>query len=124
MSFMDCVMLHLQTVFADDAAEQEHYFISNVLKKPQCVPVRYFFQRLEQLNSYLSHLPSMKDSPQATANTRKITAYDEAELACLALRMCRETWQDQYNLTQDSVTPQSMRKLLANLETTSKILRK
>ena len=53
MSFMDCVMLHLQKVFANGAAEQEHYYISNALKKPQHVPVRYFFQQLEQLNSYL-----------------------------------------------------------------------
>ena len=121
-SFMDCVTLHLQTVFSDDAAEQERYYISNVLKKPQRVPVRYFFQRLEQLNSYLSHLPSTYDSPRATANTREITAYDEAELACLALRMCPESWQDQYNLTQDSVTPQSMRKLLAVLKTIEKMM--
>ena len=121
-SFMDCVTLHLQTVFSDDAAEQERYYISNVLKKPQRVPVRYFFQRLEQLNSYLSHLPSTYDSPRATANTREITAYDEAELACLALRMCPESWQDQYNLTQDSVTPQSMRKLLAVLENIEKMM--
>ena len=44
LSFMDSVMLHLQMVFAENAAEQEWYYISNVLKKPQCVPVRYFFQ--------------------------------------------------------------------------------
>ncbi len=27
LSFMDCVMLHLQTVFAEDAVEQEWYYI-------------------------------------------------------------------------------------------------
>ena len=47
LSFMDCVTLHLQTVFTKDAVEQEWYYISNVLKKPQCIPVRYFFQQLE-----------------------------------------------------------------------------
>ena len=74
-------------MFAEDAAERERYYISNVLKKPQRVPVRYFFQRLEQLNGYLSHLPSSYNSQRATANTREVKSYDEAELASLALRM-------------------------------------
>ncbi len=33
-SFEDCVMLHLLTVFPNKAAEQERYYITNVLKKP------------------------------------------------------------------------------------------
>jgi hypothetical protein len=123
MSFMDCVMLHLQMVFADDTAEKECYYISsNVLKKPQHVPVRYFFQRLEQLNGYLLHLPSTHDSPRVNVNTREIKSYDKAELACLALRMCPETWQDQHDLMQDSVVPQSMRKLLTVLKTIKKMM--
>ena len=69
-SFMDSVTLHLQTVFAEDAAEREWYYISNVLKKPQRVPVRYFFQQLEQLNGYLLHLPSLYNSQRATTNTQ------------------------------------------------------
>jgi hypothetical protein len=36
-SFNDCVMFHLLTAFPFNAAEQEKYYISNVLKKPQCV---------------------------------------------------------------------------------------
>ena len=71
MSFMDCVTLHLQMVFAEDAVEKERYYISNVLKKHQRIPVRYFFQRLEQLNSYLTYLPSTFNSPWVTANTAK-----------------------------------------------------
>ena len=37
--------------------------------------------------------------------------------------MCPETWQDQYDLTQDSVTPQSMRKLLAILKNIEKMMK-
>ena len=48
-------------------------------------------------------------------------AYDEAELASLLLRMCPESWQDQYNLTQDSL-PQSIRKLLGVLENVEKVV--
>jgi hypothetical protein len=33
-SFDDCVTFHLLTVFLNNAAEQEKYYLSNVLKKP------------------------------------------------------------------------------------------
>ncbi len=41
-SFHECVMFHLLTAFPINAAEQEKYYISNVLKKPQRVNVRQF----------------------------------------------------------------------------------
>jgi hypothetical protein len=40
--FHHCVMFHLLTAFPINAAEQEKYYISNVLKKPQHVNVRQF----------------------------------------------------------------------------------
>ena len=75
-------------MFPGDAAVQQCYYISNVLKKPQQVPVRYFFQQVEQLNGYLLYLPCTYDSPRATASIKPVVAYDEAELASLLLRMC------------------------------------
>jgi hypothetical protein len=37
--FNDCIMFHLLTAFSINAAEQERYYVTNVLKKPQCVNV-------------------------------------------------------------------------------------
>jgi hypothetical protein len=34
--FNDCMMFHLLTAFPINTAEQEKYYITNVLKKPQC----------------------------------------------------------------------------------------
>ncbi len=101
-SFQDCITFHLLDMFPSDAAKQQRYYISNVLKKPQGVPVRYFFQRVEQLNGYLSYLPCTYDSPRATASTKPVVvAYNKAEPASLLLCMCPKYWQDQYDLTQD-----------------------
>jgi hypothetical protein len=36
-SFNDCIVFHLLTVFPNNAAEQEKYYLSNMLKKPQRV---------------------------------------------------------------------------------------
>jgi hypothetical protein len=53
-SFNNCVMFHLLTVFPNNAAEQEKYYLSNVLKKPQRIGVCQFVQRVEQLNTYIA----------------------------------------------------------------------
>ena len=53
--------------------------------------------------------------------TKPILAYNEAELANLLLCMCPESWQDQYDLTQD-LLPQSIRKLLVILENVEKVV--
>ena len=84
-SFQDCITFHLLYMFPGNAAKQQRFYISNVLKKPQRVPVRYFFQRVEQLNGYLLYLPCTYDSPRATAATKPVVAFDEAELANLLL---------------------------------------
>ncbi len=55
--FGDCVMFHLLTVFPNNAAKQEKYYLSNVLKKPQQVGIRQFVQHVEQLNAYIVQLP-------------------------------------------------------------------
>jgi hypothetical protein len=41
-TFNDCVMFHLLTAFPINAAEQEKYYITNVLKMPQCINARQF----------------------------------------------------------------------------------
>ncbi len=48
--YNNCVMFHLLTAFPINAAEQEKYYVTNVLKKPQCVNVRQFVHRVEQLS--------------------------------------------------------------------------
>ena len=106
-------------VFTSNAAEQQRFYISNVLKKPVRVPVRHFFQHVKQLNGYLVHLPSLYNSPRAIAQTKPVAPLDEAELANLLLRMCPPSWNNQYDLIQETV-PQSMRKLLSVLETIEK----
>ncbi len=41
-SFQDCITFHLLDMFPGDAAKQQRYYINNVLKKPQWVPVSNF----------------------------------------------------------------------------------
>ncbi len=92
----DCVMFHLLTVFPNNAAEQERYYIMNVLKKSQRISICQFVQRVEQLNSYILQLPCWYYSPSVKTNTIPMNLpFAKADLASHVLQMCPYTWQDQ-----------------------------
>jgi hypothetical protein len=116
-SFHDCMMFHLLTAFPINAAEQEKYYITNVLKKPQRINIHQFVRRLEQLNAYIAQMPCFYYSPNANASTKpENVLFLEAELGAHVLRMCPLAWQDQYNLNQKGMMPMDMRTLLTLLE--------
>jgi hypothetical protein len=116
-SFNDCMMFHLLTAFPINAAEQEKYYISNVLKKPQRVNVHQFVCHVEQLNTYIAQMPFFFYSPNANASTKpENLPFTEAELGAHVLHMCPIQWQDQYNLNEKGMTPMDMRLLLTSLE--------
>ncbi len=121
-SFLDCVMFHLLTAFPINVAEQEKYYIMNVLKKPQRIPVRQFICRVEQLNAYIAQMPCFYYSPSTNASTKpENIPFTEAELGAHVLRMCPLPWQDQYNLNEQGMTPMDMRSLLTLLEAIERI---
>jgi hypothetical protein len=94
--FNDCMMFHLLTAFPINAAEQEKYYITNVLNKPQRVNVHQFVCPVEQLNAYIAQMPCFYYSPYANASTKpKKDPFMEAELGSHVLCMCPIQWQDQ-----------------------------
>ncbi len=120
--FNDCVMFHLLTVFPINAAEQEKYYISNVLKKPQHINVRQFKRQVEQLNAYIAQMPWFYHSPNANASTKpENIPFTEAELGAHVLRMCPIQWQDQYNMNKKGMTLMDMRLLNISLEAIERV---
>ncbi len=71
--FNDCIMFHLLTVFPINAAEQEKYYISNVLQKPPRINIFQFVRRVEQLNAYIAQMPCFYYSPNATFRSRRLS---------------------------------------------------
>jgi hypothetical protein len=95
VSFNDCIMFHLLTAFPINAAEQEKIYVTNVLKKPQCLNVRQFVHCVEQLNAYITQMPCFYYSPHANASTKpENVPFTEAELGAHVLGMCPLQWQD------------------------------
>jgi hypothetical protein len=121
-SFNDCIMSHLLTAFPINAAEQEKYYISDVLKKPQRISVHQFVHRVEQLNAYITQMPCFYYSPNANASTKPMNIpLTEAELGTHVLHMCLIQWQDQYNMNKKGMMPMDMRLLLALLEVIKRV---
>jgi hypothetical protein len=85
-SFNDCVMFLLLTAFPINVAEQEKYYITIVLKKPQRINVCQFVRRVEQLNTYIAQMPCFYYSPHANASTKpENVLFMEAELGAHVL---------------------------------------
>ncbi len=82
-------MFHILTVFPNNAAEQEKYYLSNVLKKPQRVAICQFIQCVEQLNAYVAKLPCWYYTPSYVAGmTPASVPFTKVDLASHVLWMC------------------------------------
>ncbi len=116
-SFNKCIMFHLLTVFPNIAVEQEKYYLSYMLKKPQRFGICQFVQRVEQLNAYVAQLPCWYYSPSYNASMMPANVpFSKADLASHVLWMCPHQWQDQYNLQEKGMTPIYMHSLQASLK--------
>ncbi len=121
-SFEECVIFHLLTVFPNNAAEQEKYYLSNVLKKPQRVGIHQFVQQIEQLNAYVVQLHCWYNSPSYNASmTPANVPFTKADLVSHVLQMYLHQWQDQYNLQEKGMTPVDMSTLQASLKAIERI---
>jgi hypothetical protein len=107
--FDNCMMFHLLTAFPINGAEQEKYYITNVLKKCQRVNVHQFVLCVEQLNAYIARMPCFYYSPNSNAGTKlENVLFTKAELGSHMLRMCPIQWQDQYNMNKLGMMPKDM----------------
>ncbi len=88
---MECFTFYLLTVFCNDAAKAQRYYISNGLKKLNWVTIWQFVQHVQQLNDYLELLPCLYQSNWSTLATKKVGPIDDANLAGHILCMCPGT---------------------------------
>jgi hypothetical protein len=122
ISFMDCIKRHKLTVFPADAAEKQHYYMQQTIKKPQRVKVRQFVSCMGVLNDYLAYLPTVFDLSMAVAGTKNLNVpFNEADLAGIVLNLVPSSWVNQYNMTH-SMLLKNHRALLNNLEAIKQVM--
>ena len=114
-AFEDCVCFHLLSIFSNEAAERQKYYISHLIKKPCKVLIKNFANHIEQLNSYIPVPLGLIDSPQGV-NLKRVEALDEPKLAQLLLQLVPQAHQDQYSLIKGLIHL-NVRSLLDTLET-------
>jgi hypothetical protein len=122
ISFMDCIKLHKLTVFPADAAENQHYYMQQTIKKSQRDMVHQFLSCMGVLNDYPAYLPTVYNSSMAIAGTRKMNVqFDEADLARIVLNAVPSSWVNLYNM-MDYTLPKSPRALLSDLEAIKQVM--
>jgi hypothetical protein len=98
--FMDCIELHKLTIFPADAAEKQHYYKQQTIKKPQRVTVCQFVSCMGVLNDYLAYLPTVFDLSMAVAGTKKMNLrFNEADPVRMVLNLVPSSCANQYNMT-------------------------
>ena len=80
----DCFILMLKTVFANNAAEQQKFYLTCLRYSPK-TRVRAFLQRFTTLAGYVSELPGIIHSRDATDTTKAVAPYEDNELATVML---------------------------------------
>jgi hypothetical protein len=124
LSFVDCIKLHKLTIFPVDAAEKQHFYMMQMVKKPQRVMARQYMARMGISNDYLTFLPTVFNSSMAVEGTKKGNMlFDEANLVGIVLNSVPVSWMNQYNMMH-STLPKTTRTLLQDLESIKHIMDK
>jgi hypothetical protein len=119
---MDYIKLHKLTIFPAEAAEKQHYYMQQTIKKPKQVTVCQFVSCMGVLNDYLAYLLTVFDLSMAVAGTKKMNVpIDEADLAGIVLNLVPSSWVNQYNKIH-SMLPKNPRALLNNLEAIEQVV--
>jgi hypothetical protein len=110
--YMECIKLHKLTIFLVDAAEKQHYYMTQMVKKPQQATVRQYMAHMGILKDYLTFLPTVFNSSMADEGTKKGNVpFEEANLAGIVLNSVPVSWMNQYNMTHLTL-PNGTRTLL------------
>ncbi len=85
--------------------------------RSQCISVRQFVQRVEQLKSYTVQFSCFYYSLIDNSKTTPVNdPFTKADLVSRVLWMCSLTWQDQFNLHEKGMTPVDMNSLHTSVE--------
>ena len=96
-AWKDCFILMLKTVFANNAAEQQKFYLTLLRLNPK-QKVRAFLQRSTTVAGYVAELPSIFNSRDATDVTKPVVPYEDSEFATIMLHAMPHKWQTQYDL--------------------------
>lgn len=103
-----------------DAAEVQKEYLQYGIRLPTGCPLKVFYNRLMQLNSYFVLMPCLKDTPLAPEDMpRANTELSNFELTIVILRAVPIPWVNSYKLAHPTI-PMDAKKLIKDLEVIEK----
>jgi hypothetical protein len=97
-AWQDCFILMLKTMFANNAAEQQKFYLTLLWLRPSKMKVRAILQRFTTLAGYVGELLSLIHSCDATDAMKPVEPYGNGELTTIGLHAMPGPWQKQYDL--------------------------
>jgi hypothetical protein len=98
-TWQDCYTLMLKTVFTNNAAEQQKFYLTLLCLNPAKMKVRPFLQSFTTLAGYVGKLPSLIHLRDATDAPKPVEPHGDGELATIVLHAMPDgAWQKQYYL--------------------------
>jgi hypothetical protein len=94
----NCYILMLKTVFANNPAEQQKFYLTLLRLSPSKQKVSAFLQHFTTLAGYVAELPSLIHSCDATDAKKAVEPYGDGKLAMIALYVMPYSWRTQYDL--------------------------
>jgi len=108
-------MFWMRSVFQEDAAEHTLEYLHNGIKKSRNVAPRIIVRRVKQLSSYITYLPGVYYSSQATSQTTRTKRLTDPQVAQLALRLCPPAWKTAWKMLKKGM-PQDLEELVQFME--------
>eukprot|EP00956_Cyclotella_meneghiniana_P003271 scaffold3976_cov45-Cyclotella_meneghiniana.AAC.1 len=96
-AWKDCFMLMLKTVFPNNAAEMQKFYLTLIRHSPK-ISVRAFLQRFTTVAGYVVELPGVIHLRDTTDTTKAVAPYEDSELANIMKHAFSLKWKTQYDL--------------------------
>ena len=95
----------LKTVFANNAAEQQKFYLTCLRYSPKT-----------RVRAFVSELPGIIHSRDATDTTKAVAPYEDNELATVMLHSFPTKWKTQYDLGHKALTYGPNRRIKSKVE--------
>ena len=118
-----CIEKHKLHVFALDAADEQRRYISQAIRKPFDVKIRWFMLRVKAMNRDLSLMPCLAINTKTSKEVVPTNVpFNGAEMCGIIIRCLPQDWQTQYRVANGQKRQTKTHDLLTQLEAIEKVM--
>jgi hypothetical protein len=117
-----CIEKHKLHVFQIDAADKQRQYLSQGVRKPFEVKIKWFMMRLRAMNRDLELMPCLATYAQTREVVPTNVPFNGAEMCDIIISCLTQDWQNQYRVRSGQTNQTKTRDLLIQLEAIEKVM--